>query len=151
MMTILGHHHHHRSFNVTKTQYTKDHTLFTALRQCWTVSRSMLNVIWFMVAMFISIDRMPFLAPTLDNGDYQELPQVKRWWPRMVIIGESSARTLWVLPVVQPTRWSQRHWKCFTALRQCWTVSRFMLNDIWFIVAMSISIDRMPVPCANSW
>jgi len=30
--------YYYSTFNVTRTQSNKDHTLFTAMRQCWTVS-----------------------------------------------------------------------------------------------------------------
>jgi len=62
------------TFNVTRTQSVKDHTLFTALRQCWGgvgwfLSRCQ-NDIWLdvkttsgsMVICFISIGRMPALC-----------------------------------------------------------------------------------------
>jgi len=52
------------SFNVTSTQYAKDHTLFIALRQCW----SKLSIdIWLYGSFIYFIGRMPFLAQTLDN------------------------------------------------------------------------------------
>jgi len=50
-------------------QFVKDHALFTAaLRQCWTVLKSQMTS-GCMAVLFISIGRMPFLAPTLDSAD----------------------------------------------------------------------------------
>jgi len=54
--------------NVTRTQSVKDYTLITALRQRWTVP-SCQNNFWLYEVLFISIRRMPFLAPTLEDAN----------------------------------------------------------------------------------
>jgi len=56
------------SFNVMRTQSPTDHTLFTALRQCWTVPRCQ-TTSGYTVVLFTSIGQMPLLVPTLDNID----------------------------------------------------------------------------------
>jgi len=49
-------------------QSEKHNALFTALRQCRTVPNCQ-KTSGYMELLFISIDRMPFLVPTLDNAD----------------------------------------------------------------------------------
>jgi len=55
------------TFNVTRTQSAKNHTLFTVHRQfgCSTVVKTSSG---FMEVMFISIGWMRFLAPSLENA-----------------------------------------------------------------------------------
>jgi len=53
---------------VTRRQFEKGYTLFTALRQCWTVPRCQ-TTSGYMTVLFTSIGRTGFEAPTLDNVD----------------------------------------------------------------------------------
>jgi len=57
-------------FSVTSRECNSQetHTLFTALRQFWTVP-SCQTTSGFMAVLFIFIVRMPLLVPTLDNSD----------------------------------------------------------------------------------
>jgi len=49
-------------------QSKKNHTLYTALRQCWTVPR-LKKTSGYGAILFILIVQISFLAPTLDNTD----------------------------------------------------------------------------------
>jgi len=66
LMTIC--HSSSLTCNVTRTQSATDIIFFTALRQYWLVPRCQ-STPGCMAALFISIGRMPFLAPTLDNAN----------------------------------------------------------------------------------
>jgi len=50
-------------------QSVKDYTLFTALRQCVGRLPVVKTTSGYMAVLFIYIDRMLFMAPTLDNAD----------------------------------------------------------------------------------
>jgi len=64
-----SHHHLHRLTSQERNPQRTAHSLvFVYIRQCWTVSRCQ-TTSGYMTALFITIDRMPFLAPTLDNAD----------------------------------------------------------------------------------
>jgi len=56
------------TFNVTRMPSVQNHALFTALRQCCTVS-SCKTTSGYMAVLFICTGLMPFLASTLDNAD----------------------------------------------------------------------------------
>jgi len=51
--------------NVTRMQFVKDHTLYTALRQCWTVSRCQ-NDIW-LFGSFVYFDWWPDALPGVNS------------------------------------------------------------------------------------